>query len=112
MSSARFGPTLRPTATEGVPADVPSATQLRETYGVEAIEVEVWLVADQLRRLRFAFASDAEMPRADPEPILATEVHHGQNPGRSIRSAGDLAPHLDRADVYGIVQASEGIPLP
>ena len=30
------------TAVEGVPADVPSAAQLRETYGVEAIEVEVW----------------------------------------------------------------------
>ncbi len=30
--------------------------------------------------------------RIEPEPILATEVHHGQNPGRSIRAAGDLAP--------------------
>ncbi len=46
------------TAIEGVPADVPSATQLRDTYGVEAIDVEVWLVGGTLRRIRYVIARE------------------------------------------------------
>ncbi|WP_437334665.1 DUF2169 family type VI secretion system accessory protein [Sorangium sp. So ce394] len=47
----------------------------------------------------FAFAADAEMPRVEPQKILHGEVHHGNNPGRSVRLTSDLAPRLDQADV-------------
>ncbi|WP_437724057.1 DUF2169 family type VI secretion system accessory protein [Sorangium sp. So ce861] len=47
----------------------------------------------------FAFAADAEMPRVEPQKILHGEVHHGNNPGRSVKLTSDLAPHLDQADV-------------
>ena len=46
------------TAVEGVPADVPSAAQLRDTDGVEAIEVEVWLVDGSVRRIRYVIARE------------------------------------------------------
>src|SRR5262245_45298302 len=50
------------------------------------------------------------MMRILPDPILASEVHHGNNPGRSNRAAGDLAPHLARADVLftGAAHAPDG----
>ncbi|WP_437742804.1 DUF2169 domain-containing protein [Sorangium sp. So ce1504] len=47
----------------------------------------------------FAFAADAEMPRVEPQQVVHGEVHHGNNPGRSVRLTSDLAPHLERADV-------------
>ncbi|WP_438007340.1 DUF2169 domain-containing protein [Sorangium sp. So ce321] len=47
----------------------------------------------------FAFAPDAEMPLAEPQPINRAEVHHGNNPIRGIRFSSDLAPYLGRADV-------------
>ncbi|HTN89197.1 MAG TPA: DUF2169 domain-containing protein [Sorangium sp.] len=47
----------------------------------------------------FAFAPDAEMPLAEPQPIIRAEVHHGNNPIRGIRFSSDLAPYLGRADV-------------
>ncbi|WP_437755373.1 DUF2169 family type VI secretion system accessory protein [Sorangium sp. So ce1389] len=63
-----------------------------------------WRSQGQLRvtvivKATFAFAGDAEMPRVEPQPVLPGEVHHGNNPGRSVRLTSDLAPHLDRADV-------------
>ncbi|WP_437926998.1 DUF2169 domain-containing protein [Sorangium sp. So ce291] len=63
-----------------------------------------WRSRGQLRvtvivKATFAFAADAEMPRVEPQPVLPGEVHHGNNPGRSVRLTSDLAPHLDRADV-------------
>nr|WP_235880181.1 DUF2169 domain-containing protein [Polyangium aurulentum] len=39
------------------------------------------------------------MQRAEPQPILRAEVHHGNNPSRSVRFTSDLAPYLGRADV-------------
>src|SRR5277367_2789840 len=47
----------------------------------------------------FAFAPDAEMTEAEPQPILRDEVHHGNSPARSVRFTSDLAPYLARADV-------------
>ncbi|WP_437277212.1 DUF2169 domain-containing protein [Sorangium sp. So ce375] len=52
-----------------------------------------------IAKASFAFAIDAVMWRTDPQEILRAEVHHGQNPSRSIRWSGDLAPYLGRADV-------------
>jgi hypothetical protein len=45
-------------ATEGVPFDVPNASVLRDTYGIDEIEIEAWLVGDVLRRLRYAIARE------------------------------------------------------
>jgi hypothetical protein len=47
----------------------------------------------------FAFAPDTDMPRVEPQAILPAEVHYGNNPARSVRFTGDLAPYLARADV-------------
>ncbi|AUX27235.1 uncharacterized protein SOCEGT47_078180 [Sorangium cellulosum] len=63
-----------------------------------------WRSRDQLRvtvivKATFAFAADAVMPRVEPQKVLRGEVHHGGNPGRSVRLTSDLAPHLERADV-------------
>ncbi|WP_437599341.1 DUF2169 domain-containing protein [Sorangium sp. So ce590] len=63
-----------------------------------------WRCRGELRitvivKATFAFAADAEMPRVEPQKILPGEVHHGNNPGRSVRLTSDLAPHLDHADV-------------
>src|SRR5262245_20274663 len=63
-----------------------------------------WRAAGQLHltviaKATFAFAPDADMARVDPQPILRTEVHHSNNPGRSVRFTTDVAPHLGRTDV-------------
>ncbi|WP_437589372.1 DUF2169 family type VI secretion system accessory protein [Sorangium sp. So ce1000] len=72
-------------------------------HGAAAASV-AWRQRGQLRitvivKATFAFAADAEMPRVEPQQILHGEVHHGNNPGRSVRFTSDLAPHLERADV-------------
>jgi len=56
---------------EGVPADVPDAVALREAYGVEAIEIEVWLVDGALRRLRYEIAR-AKAPYGGPDRTTVT----------------------------------------
>ncbi|XXT19113.1 DUF2169 domain-containing protein [Sorangium sp. So ce429] len=77
-----------------------------------------WRSRGQLRvtvivKATFAFAADAEMPRVEPQQVLPGEVHHGNNPGRSVRLTSDLAPHLDRADVLftGHAHAPPGAPV-
>lgn len=52
-----------------------------------------------ITKATFAIPLAAEMTRRAPDPIVDTEVHHGNNPARSVRLAGDLAPYLSRADV-------------
>ena len=42
-------------ALDGVPADAPDADTIRRQYGISDIDIEAWLVDDQLRRLRVAF---------------------------------------------------------
>lgn len=62
----------------------------------------------------FAFAVDAPMTRTKPQQIVRAEVHHGQNPARSVLLTSDLAPYLPRADVLftGNVYAPSGVPTP
>ncbi|HSN98554.1 MAG TPA: DUF2169 domain-containing protein, partial [Candidatus Nanopelagicales bacterium] len=47
----------------------------------------------------FAFAAGAPMTRTSPQAIFHREVHHGNDPARTVRFSSDLAPHLARADV-------------
>jgi hypothetical protein len=51
-----------------------------------------------IAKASFAFAPDAAMPWAPPQPIVVGEVHHGKNPGRSVRLTTDLVP-VDRKSV-------------
>jgi len=44
---------------------------------------------------------------SEPIAIIGT-----QNPARIVASAQALTVHRDRFDLYAIVQASEGVPLP
>ncbi|APR75965.1 Putative type IV pilus assembly FimV-related transmembrane protein [Minicystis rosea] len=93
---------------------IPSTVAIMPLAGATAAAVawrwrgQLWITV--IAKATFAFASDAAMSRIAPDPILATEIHHGQNPGRSIRAAGDLAPHLARADVLfaGSAHAPDG----
>jgi hypothetical protein len=43
---------------QGVPADAPDARVLRDTYGVNTIDVEVWLVDGTLRRVGYQVARE------------------------------------------------------
>jgi hypothetical protein len=71
-------------AVEGVPFDVPNAAVLRDTYGIDEIKIESWLVDRVLRRLRYAVAREHAAyggpdrttvtydwtPTTDAEPIV------------------------------------------
>src|SRR5262245_9149366 len=52
-----------------------------------------------IAKATFAFAEDAPMSATAPQEMFRAEVHHGNNPARSIRFTADLAPYLERADV-------------
>jgi hypothetical protein len=52
-----------------------------------------------IAKASFAFASDAQMPSAEPQAIVTAEVRHGQHPASSVRFTSDLAPYLGQADV-------------
>jgi hypothetical protein len=58
-------------AAAGVPADMPDAGAVRLRYGVTEIEVEVWVVDGELRRLRYALSRD-EAPDGDPDRTTTT----------------------------------------
>ena len=77
-----------------------------------------WRAQGQLQltviaKATFAFARDTEMPLGDPQEILRAEVHHANNPARSIRFTTDLAPYLGRVDVLftGAAHAQPGHPV-
>src|SRR5689334_15854027 len=62
----------------------------------------------------FSLVPGGDMIPADPEPIFRAELHHRDNPTRSIRATSDLAPYLPRADVLLTGQAftPRGRPAP
>src|ERR1700733_10268613 len=69
-----------------------------------AAEIVAWRTGGQLHltviaKASFAFVPEGEMSRVEPQPSLRAEVYHGNNPARSVRYGGDLAPYLGRADV-------------
>ncbi|MDC3957232.1 DUF2169 family type VI secretion system accessory protein [Polyangium jinanense] len=66
-----------------------------------------------IAKATFTFAPDAPMSRTEPQEILRSDVHHGNNPARSVRFTSDLAPYLARADVLftGHAYAPEGNPV-
>jgi aryl-alcohol dehydrogenase-like predicted oxidoreductase len=80
--------------------------------GAEDVRVELLAVLDELAaregvdRAAIAYAFVLSHP-SRPVAILGT-----QNPDRIERAVGAFEVVLDRADVYRIVEASEGAPLP
>ncbi|MCC6557372.1 MAG: DUF2169 domain-containing protein [Polyangiaceae bacterium] len=64
----------------------------------------VWRTLGELRvtvvvKATFALTPGGAMRPVRPEAIVRAEVHHGNNPVRSVRLTSDLAPYLPRADV-------------
>ncbi|MGK4009196.1 DUF2169 domain-containing protein [Sorangium sp. So ce1036] len=57
------------------------------------------LHATVIAKATFAFTIDAEMPRSAPQEIFKANIHHGNDPSRSVRFTSDLIPYLPRADV-------------
>jgi len=56
---------------EGVPAEVPDTSALLDSYGVEAIDVEVWLVDGAVRRLRYEISRE-HAPYGGPDRTTVT----------------------------------------
>jgi hypothetical protein len=63
--------TVEEATAAGVPADMPDAQAFRLRYGVTEVEVEVWVVDGELRRLRYALSRD-EAPEGDPSRTTTT----------------------------------------
>src|SRR5579871_3452308 len=96
---------------------MPSPIAVTPMQGTAAAAV-VWRALGRLHvtviaKATFGFADEAFMPRLEPDKVLTAEVHHGKNPGRSVRLTSDLAPHLARADVMftGHAHARAGGPV-
>ena len=58
-------------AAEGVPAEFPHADVIRRVYGLDEIDVEVWLVNAAVRRLRLVFER-AQAPYGGPDRTTTT----------------------------------------
>ena len=56
---------------QGVPAEVPDMTVLRDTYGIDTLDLEVWLVDGVLRRVVYELARD-EAPYGGPDRTIVT----------------------------------------
>jgi hypothetical protein len=61
-----------------------------------------------IAKATFTFAPQSEMTPAEPLRIFAREVHHDENPAKSIRAPSDLAPHLERAQAIFVGTAHGG----
>src|SRR5262245_48546585 len=65
-----------------------------------------------IAKATFAFAPNAPMTRTEPQEIIRSDVHYGNNPARSVRFTSDLALYLARTDVLftGHAHAPQGSP--
>lgn len=70
-------------AAEGVPAEFPDADVIRRVYGLDEIDVEVWLVNDAVRRLRLVFER-AQAPYGGPDRTTTTYDWRGAPDGIPI----------------------------
>ncbi|XXX81332.1 DUF2169 domain-containing protein [Sorangium sp. So ce134] len=53
-----------------------------------------------IAKATFAFVDGAKMIPVEPQGIIDADIHHHNNPGRSVRLTSDLAPYLARIDVF------------
>jgi hypothetical protein len=65
-------------------------------------------------KVTFAIIPDGDMVIIEPAALIREELHHDNNPLRSIRATSDLAPFLPKADVVliGHACAPHGEPVP
>lgn len=78
----------------------------------------VWRHGGELRvtiiaKAAFVIVPEQPMVPAEPEPIITTEVHHGNSVARSVRLTAENAPRLVETDVLltGHACAPEGQPV-
>ena len=72
--------------------------------GQATATTRLWRFRGQLRvtvivKATFALVHQGLMKLAPPDPLLTTDVHHGNSPVRSARLTPDLAPYLPATDV-------------
>jgi hypothetical protein len=56
---------------EGVPADTPDAQVLRDTYGIDTLDLDIWLVDGALRRIGYEIVRE-EAPSGGPDRTTVT----------------------------------------
>jgi uncharacterized protein YjbI with pentapeptide repeats len=84
------------------------------TSGAVACRVAGRLSVTIVVKATFELVHGGDMELVDPAPIFAAELHHRDNPMRSIRASSDLAPHLGSGEVMltGHARAPKGQPAP
>ncbi|WP_437279953.1 DUF2169 domain-containing protein [Sorangium sp. So ce375] len=98
------------------PEASPTPSALAAPPGTAAAGV-VWRARGRLNltvvaKATFAFVDGAKMIPVEPQGIVDADIHHHNNPGRSVRLTSDLAPYLARIDVLftGHAHAPPGPP--
>jgi predicted oxidoreductase len=78
----------------------------------EDVRPELLAVLDQLAAREGVDRAQIALAFVLAHPSAPIAIIGSQNPDRIRSSTAALGVALDRADVYSIVQASEGVPLP
>lgn len=78
----------------------------------EGLRPELLAVLDDLAGREGVDRSIVALAFVLAHPSAPVAIIGSQNPARIAASTTALSVHLDRADVYAIIQASEGVPLP
>lgn len=75
-----------------------------DAEGASVATTRLWRFRDQLRvtvivKATFSLVHQGLMKIARPDPIFTADIHHGNNPLRTVRYSSDLAPYLPATDV-------------
>jgi hypothetical protein len=98
---------------EDAPWPVPITTLGPVTGGTMVWRSRGQLYVTAVVKATFTLVAGADMIPAEPEEIFRSEMHYRNNPSRTVRVTGDLAPYLNRADVVftGTAHPPEGRPV-
>ncbi|MEM8619916.1 MAG: aldo/keto reductase [Actinomycetota bacterium] len=78
----------------------------------EGVSPELLTVLDRLAEREGVDRGTVALAFALAHPARPVAIVGSQRPDRITASTAALDVHLDRADVYAVIQASEGVPLP
>lgn len=75
-----------------------------DAEGASVATTRLWRFRGQLRvtvivKATFSLVHQGLMKIARPDPIFTADIHHGNNPVRTVRYSSDLAPYLPATDV-------------
>ncbi len=75
-----------------------------DAEGASVATTRLWRFRDQLRvtvivKATFSLVHQGLMKVARPDPIFTADIHHGNNPLRTVRYSSDMAPYLPATDV-------------